>query len=66
VEVAYKNGAWGVTVSGSGSGLIALCAPADAEHIADAMRLRFDANVEEKGSVGFPLVPDYEGVRLER
>jgi homoserine kinase len=66
LEAAYKTGAWGVTISGSGSGLIALCAPVDAEHIADVMRLRFDANVEERGSVGFPLVPDYEGVGLER
>ncbi len=66
LEGAYKAGAWGVTVSGSGSGLIALCAPGDAEHIADVMCHRFDANVEDKGSVGFPLVPDYEGVRLER
>jgi homoserine kinase len=65
METAYKAGAWGVTISGSGSGLLALCAPGDAEYIADAMRHRFDANVEEKGSVGFALVPDYEGVRLE-
>jgi homoserine kinase len=62
----YEAGAWAVTISGSGSGLLAMCAPGDAELIADVMRERFDAEVEGGGSVGFPLVPDYEGVRLER
>jgi homoserine kinase len=66
VEEGYEAGAWAVTVSGSGSGLLAMCAPGDAERIADVMRERFDAEVEGRGSVGFAMVPDYEGVRLER
>ena len=66
MEAGYEAGAWAVTISGSGSGLLAMCAPGDAERIADAMRERFDAEVEGGGSVGFALVPDYEGVRLER
>ena len=66
MEAGYEAGAWAVTISGSGSGLLAMCALGDAERIADVMRARFNGEVEGGGAVGFALVPDYEGVQLER
>lgn len=58
----YDAGAWGVTISGSGSGLIALCAPDVAESVASAMREVFDAGAGDDRCVGFALRPDLEGL----
>lgn len=58
----YDAGAWGVTISGSGSGLIALCRPDQAEAVADGMREVFCAGVDEPDCWGMALNPDTDGV----
>ena len=58
----YDAGAWGVTISGSGSGLIALCPPDKAEDVAAAMREVFSAGEENPDCWGMALVPDFEGL----
>jgi len=59
---ARDAGAWAVTISGSGSGLIAFCAPEIAPTVAAAMREAFDGGADDPDCVGFPLNPDYEGL----
>lgn len=61
VGAGYDAGAWGVTISGSGSGLIALCALEDAADVAAAMHEVFDSGGGDPGCVGFALTPDFEG-----
>ncbi len=62
IEAGYDAGAWAVTISGSGSGLIALAPPDLAESVADAMRRVFDAGANDPDCVGFALHPDFEGL----
>jgi homoserine kinase len=59
----YDAGAWAVTISGSGSGLIAITGPDDADAVAEAMHLVFAAGADDPDCVGFSLSPDFEGVR---
>lgn len=61
IGAGYDAGAWGVTISGSGSGLIALCPPDAAGSVAEAMREIFDAGAGDPACVGFALRPDFEG-----
>jgi homoserine kinase len=65
VAAGYRAGAWGVTVSGSGSGLIALCPREDGARVADAMRQVFADRGEESQAVGWELRPDMDGVVQE-
>ena len=66
MSAATDAGAWAVTVSGAGSGLIAMCDPARASTVAEAMRTVFDAGVGDPECVGFAVRPDYQGLqRLE-
>jgi homoserine kinase len=60
--VGYDAGAWGVTISGSGSGLIALCPPDKSEDVAAAMQEVFSAGEEHPDCWGMALVPDFEGL----
>lgn len=60
---AHDAGAWAVTISGSGSGLIAACAPETADEVAKAMHEVFLAGSDDPECVGFSLKPDPEGVR---
>lgn len=53
-------GAWAVTISGAGSGLIAFCDPERAQEVADAMQAVFAT--EGPPSVGFALEPDLTGL----
>ena len=61
IAAGYEAGAWGVTVSGSGSGLLAMCAVADAPAVAEAMREVFSTGADDPRCVGFQLQPDFEG-----
>jgi homoserine kinase len=63
VAAGYAAGSWGVTISGGGSGLIAICAPSQAPEIAKAMREAFSTRADEPECVGFVVHPDLEGVR---
>ena len=66
MSAAMDAGAWAVTVSGAGSGLIAMCEPAKAAGVAEAMRFVFDAGAGDPECVGFAVRPDYQGLqRLE-
>ncbi len=56
-------GAWAVTISGAGSGLIAMCVPGKAEEVARAMQVVFDAGTGDPECVGFAVRPDNQGLR---
>lgn len=58
-----EAGAWAVTISGAGSGLIAMCDPHDAEEVAAAMHSVFDAGMGNPECVGFPVRPAHEGLQ---
>lgn len=62
IGAGYDAGAWAVTISGSGSGLIALCPLDRADAVAGAMHGVFDAGAGDPGCVGFALRPDFDGV----
>jgi homoserine kinase len=62
MAAAYATGAWGVTISGAGSGLLAITAAQDAPAIAAAMRDAF-SDQGETGAVGWALRPDRTGLR---
>lgn len=63
ISAGIGAGAWAVTISGAGSGLIALCDPSHAQAVADAMHDVFDAGTEDPECVGFALRPDFDGLR---
>jgi homoserine kinase len=61
LDAAYRAGAWGATISGSGSGLIAACAPGGESRVLDAMR---DAlTTTGRGADGFIAHADMHGVQ---
>jgi len=63
MSAAIDAGAWAVTISGAGSGLIALSEPEKSVDIAEAMRLILSAGVDDPECVGFAVCPDHEGLR---
>lgn len=66
MSAATDAGAWAVTISGAGSGLIAMCDPDDAEAVASAMHRVFDAETGDPECVGFAVHPCTTGlVRVE-
>jgi homoserine kinase len=62
IAAGYDAGAWGVTISGAGSGLLALCMPEAADVVAAAMRQAFDSGAGDPQCVGFAMRPDFEGL----
>jgi homoserine kinase len=60
---ATEAGAWAVTISGAGSGLIAMCEPSRAAEVAVAMREAFDGGRENPECVGFAIRPDFQGLQ---
>ena len=62
IGAGYDAGAWAITISGAGSGLIALCHPSDSEAVAAAMRLVFCNGTEDPDCPGFAATPDFEGL----
>lgn len=63
MSAASDAGAWAVTISGAGSGLIALCPPEAADRVAAAMREVFRAGSHDEECVAFALRPDLRGLR---
>lgn len=63
ISAGVDAGAWTVTVSGAGSGLIAMCTPADAAGVAAAMQEVFDSGVNDPECVGFPVRPCEDGLQ---
>ncbi len=62
IGAGYDAGAWAITISGAGSGLIALCDPSDSEAVAAAMRQVFCNGTEDPNCPGFAATPDFEGL----
>jgi homoserine kinase len=63
MAAAIDEGAWAVTISGAGSGLIAMSEPDKADRVAEAMRSVLAAGGDDPECVGFSVRPDYEGLR---
>jgi homoserine kinase len=63
ISAGMDAGAWAVTVSGAGSGLIAMCEPGKAAAIAAAMHEVFDAGTGDPECVGFAVRPCMEGLQ---
>jgi homoserine kinase len=64
-DAGLAAGAWGVTVSGAGSGLLAVTDLERAATVAEAMAGAFRETAGPDGVVAFPLVPDSRGVTLD-
>lgn len=62
IAAGVDAGAWAVTISGAGSGLIAMCEPDRASIVAEAMRQVFDAGTGDPECVGFALRPCAHGL----
>ncbi len=65
LAAGYEAGAWAVTISGSGSGLLALCDTDRAAEVAEAMRSVLAGGIDDPESVSFALKPDLEGLTRE-
>lgn len=63
MSAATDAGAWAVTISGAGSGLIAMCDPERAAEVAAAMHEVFDAGAADPECVGFAVRPDFHGLQ---
>jgi len=63
MSAAYDAGAWGVTISGSGSGLLAFSPVRQAADIAEVLLENLSPG-REPGSVAFAVRPDRVGGRL--
>ena len=63
ISAGKDAGAWAVTVSGAGSGLIAMCPPDVASDVAAAMHEVFDAGTGDPECVGFAVHPDMQGLQ---
>ncbi len=61
LAAARAAGAWGATVSGAGSGLIAVTDPDRAAEVADAMAAAFRRVAGPAGVIGFAAEPDLRG-----
>lgn len=65
LAAARQAGAWAATISGSGSGMIAVCAPGDESAIVAAMRSAFEAATAHD-AIAFVVTPDFDGVQVQR
>lgn len=63
-QAALAAGAWAVTISGSGSGLIAVCAHGIENHLIDALAAAFEAATAQP-ALAFVVHPDYAGAQIE-
>jgi homoserine kinase len=66
VAAATAAGAWGATLSGSGSGIIALGPPDAMAEVRDAMAGAFDGHGDDGDAHAFLVRPDPRGARWER
>jgi homoserine kinase len=63
VEAGKRAGAYGVTVSGAGSGLLAITTPARADDVAAAMAATFRQLAGPDGVIAFVAHPDLQGLQ---
>lgn len=64
LDAARRAGAWGATVSGAGSGLIAVTAPERASDVAESMAAAFRRAAGPVGVVFFAVEPDATGAAI--
>lgn len=62
IAAGYEAGAWAVTISGAGSGIIAMCDLENTEAVSDAMCIVLSLAVGESNCLGFSPAPDHEGL----
>jgi homoserine kinase len=62
IGAGYEAGAWAVTISGAGSGLIAICEPSEAESVAAAMLDVFRNGTDGLDCPAFAAKPDFVGL----
>jgi homoserine kinase len=65
IDAATQAGAWAATISGSGSGLIAVCERGREEAVRGAMSHALEAATAQP-PIAFVLEPDYGGVQITR
>jgi homoserine kinase len=65
IDAAVEAGAWAATISGSGSGLIAVCERGREEAVRGAMSNALEAATAQP-PIAFVLEPDYGGVQITR
>jgi homoserine kinase len=65
LEAATTAGAWGATISGSGSGLIAVCEKGGEPAVRDAMADAF-ATATGQSAIAFVVEPDFNGIQIEK
>ena len=65
LDAAIEAGAWAATISGSGSGLIAICERGGEEAVRDAMAESF-AFATGQRAISFVAKPDFSGIQIEK
>lgn len=65
IQAAVEAGAWAATISGSGSGMIAVCERGREETVRNAMAQTLQ-DATSQPPVAFVLEPDYSGVQITR
>lgn len=65
LAAALRGGAWAATISGSGSGLIAVCARGAESDVAANMAAAFET-VTRQPPIAFVAQPDFAGVQIEK
>jgi homoserine kinase len=65
LEAAVEAGAWAATISGSGSGLVALCERGKEEAVRDAMAHVFE-HATRQSAIAFVAKPDFAGVQISK
>jgi homoserine kinase len=64
IQAAVKAGAWGATISGSGSGILAVCPREATAKVTESMARAFRI-VGQDPVTAFELEPDMEGARID-
>lgn len=64
VSAAVSAGGWAATISGSGSGIIAVCPRGDEEKVAAAMEQVF-TRATSQAATAFAVAPDFSGMQVE-
>lgn len=65
LEAAVDAGAWAATISGSGSGVVAVCEKGREDVVRDALSQAFEHATQES-AVAFVVRPDFAGVQIMR
>lgn len=65
MQAALDAGAWAATISGSGSGLIAVCQDGNEAEVRDAMASAFSAATAQP-ALAFVMHPDFAGAQIEK